>query len=384
MQARAKWRLYVGLILGLGALAGVLIFQPPAGAPGYQGKRVRAWVMEAYAGTNVSTAFAAMGPSAVPVLVDLLQRQELPWLRQLRLLAPKLPPRLRRILFGKGDPPTAVKLRCGAARCLGILGPQAESAAAPLAQALRDAEPAVRSDAVSALAQLGKTAVPHLTLALQEKDPHVRQAAAFYLGRMGPEAAPAVPGLALALQDRDASVRVEAANALRRFGPRAGAAVPALIQSLEDPDPSVRAYASIGLAEIGTPNVRALVNLLNHGDTNVQKVATKALVQNYQALRLTAITFRKMAQSEDAASRALALETLGSLRADDDATLNILSTALKDPDPKVRLAAVKAFRLIPWKAHAALPALTACLDDESPDVRAAAKEVLDRIHEMNR
>ena len=384
MQARAKWRLYIGLTLGFGVLVGVLVLQPQAGAPNYQGKRVRTWVLEAYAGTNVGVAFAAMGPSAMPVLVDLLHRQELPWQRQLRLLAPKLPSRLRRMLFGKADIPRAVKLRCGAARCLGMLGPEAASAAPQLAHALRDPEPAVRNDAVLALGQLGKAAVPHLTLALQEQDPHVRQAAALFLGRIGPEAAPAVPGLALALQDKEASVRVAAVIALSHIGPRAGAAVPALIQSLEDPDPSVRSYASTSLSEIRSPNVWALVKLINQGDLNIRKAATKALVENYRALRLTAATFRKMAQSEDAASRELALETLGILRADDDATISTLSTALKDADPKVRLAAAKALFSVFWKAQAAQPALTACLDDQSPDVRIAAKEALDQIQKLSR
>jgi HEAT repeat protein len=340
--------------------------------------------MEAYAGTNVGAAFAAMGPSAVPVLVELLQKQELPWRRQLRLLAPKLPPRLRQVLFGTADIPTAVKLRCGAARCLGMLGPQAESAVAQLARAMRDPELAVRNEAASALAQLGKAAVPYFTLALQEKDPHARQAAAFFLGRIGPDAAPAVPSLALALEDKEASVRVVAAIALQGIGSRAAASVPALIQSLADPDPIVRSSASTSLSELRTPSVWALVNLVNHGDLSVQKAATAALVENYRALRLTAATFRKMAQSEDAASRELALETLGILRADDDATLNTLSAALKDVDPKVRLAAVKAFSSINWKAQVALPALTACLEDPSPAIRAAAKETLDQIPKVNR
>jgi HEAT repeat protein len=384
MQARAKWRLYIGLILGLGVLVGVLCRQSHTRAPTYQGKHVRTWVMEAYAGTNVGAAFAAMGPSAVPVLVELLQKQELPWQRQLRLLAPKLPPRLRQVLFGTADIPTAVKLRCGAARCLGMLGPQAESAAAQLARAMRDPELAVRNEAASALAQLGKAAVPYFTLALQEKDPHARQAAAFFLGRIGPDAAPAVPSLALALEDKEASVRVVAAIALQGIGSRAAASVPALIQCLADPDPSVRASASTSLSELRTPSVWALVNLVNHGDLSVQKAATAALVENYRALRLTAATFRKMAQSEDAASRELALETLGILRADDDATLNTLSAALKDVDPKVRLAAVKAFSSINWKAQVALPALTACLEDPSPAIRAAAKETLDQIPKVNR
>ena len=91
-----------------------------------------------------------------------------------------------------------------------------------------------------------------------------------------------------------------------------------------------------------------------------------------------------MAQSQDQASRKLALETLGTLRADDDATLNTLSAALKDPDPDVKLAALKALSSIYWKAQAALPALTACLEDEAPAVRAAAMEVLDQMQKANR
>ena len=90
-----------------------------------------------------------------------------------------------------------------------------------------------------------------------------------------------------------------------------------------------------------------------------------------------------MAQSEDATSRELALETLSILRADDDATLSTLITALKDPDPKARLAAVKGLSSISCKAQAALRALTACLEDESPTVRTAAKELLDQAQKLN-
>ena len=147
---------------------------------------------------------------------------------------------------------------------------------------------------------------------------------------------------------------------------------------------AVRSSASTCLSEIRSPNVWALVKLINQGDLNIRKAATKALVENYRALRLTAGTFRKMAQSEDAASRELALDTLSILRADDDATLSTLITALKDPDPKVRLAAVKALSSISCKAQAALRALTACLEDESPTVRTAAKELLDQAQKVNR
>ena len=370
-------------LLGFGLAVGSLWYWSNSRILTYQGKSVRTWVLEAYAGTNVSAAFAALGPSAAPGAGEVVAARELPWQRWGRWLAPKLPARLRQKLFGQAYVPTAVKLRCGAARCLGLLGPKAESAAPQLAQAMSDPEPAVRSDAISALAQLGKAAVPYLTLALREKDPHARLAAAFYLGRLGPEAA-AVPDLALALQDKETSVRIEAATALRHIGPGAAAAVPALIRCLQNPDPGVRCYAGISLSEIRSPNVLALTQVINQGGTDAQKAAAKALVENYRALRLTAAVFRKLAQAPDAASRARALETLGDLRADDDASLKTLTAALKDPDPKVRLAAVETLSSISWRAQAALRALTACLDDPSPAVRAAAKEVLDHPQRMNR
>ena len=70
-------------------------------------------------------------------------------------------------------------------------------------------------------------------------DPTIRKQAAEVLGRMGPDAAPAVNDLVVLLDDPDLEVRKVAARTLGRIGPEAAAAVPALMQTLlrEEPVP---------------------------------------------------------------------------------------------------------------------------------------------------
>ena len=72
------------------------------------------------------------------------------------------------------------------------------------------------------------------------------------------------------------------------------------------------------------------------------------------------------------------------MRANDAATLGTYNAALKDPEAKVRLAAAKALLSIAWEADGVITNLQACLEDASPSVREAAKEVLDRIQPISR
>ena len=145
MRSRGTWRLYLGLALGLGVLAGVWFVRKPGDTVRYQGQTVRTWVLLAYAGTDARPAFAAMGPAAVPTLVQLLRTQEVPWQRWLRAQVLKLPAGLRQLLFGKDDTPTAVKLRCAAARCLGMLGPVMSASSMPTVKPSRRSAHASRA-----------------------------------------------------------------------------------------------------------------------------------------------------------------------------------------------------------------------------------------------
>lgn len=93
--------------------------------------------------------------------------------------------------------------------------------------------------AADTLGRIGASAIPFLQQSLRNNDPLIRKQAAEVLGRMGPDAAPAVNDLVVLLDDPDLEVRKVAARTLGRIGPEAAAAVPALMQTLlrEEPVP---------------------------------------------------------------------------------------------------------------------------------------------------
>jgi HEAT repeat protein len=378
-----KKRLWLSLALGgVLLLAGLVTLGHRSHLASYHGRSIASWALqlsapEQPARDEASAAFQALGTNALPELVELLQTRDPFWQKPLLSLGAKLPGRLGRKIAAKTGLSRTATLRVAAARALGGLGAQAEAATASLARAMSDPEPAVRGQAVTALCAIGKAAVPDLALVLWDKDPGVRRAAAFALGRVGAEEA--VPALVFALQDKDAGVRVEAASVLARMGPQAWAAIPALTRALNDSDPSVRGYAASGLNMIGNPGVLAVVKVLNQGDTNGQKAAIKVLLQNYRSLRLSAAALRKLAQAQPPASRQQAIEALGLMRLNDELTLRTLTAALHDPAVEVRLAAIQALAGLAEKPAAVIPALSSCLEDESPPVREAAKEALRQV-----
>ncbi len=94
-------------------------------------------------------------------------------------------------------------------------------------RALRDREPAARTNAMKELADGGAEAVPVLVALLPEgragnEDASARTAAVEALGEIGPAARDAVPALKKALYDADDGVRREAADALKRIEAKPG------------------------------------------------------------------------------------------------------------------------------------------------------------------
>ena len=82
----------------------------------------------------------------------------------------------------------------------------------------------------------------------------------------------------------------------------------------------------------------------------------------------------KELQSKDANERRYAVLTLGNKGAT-YATPHLL-TALKDPDPGVRAAAVRALRTVGKDAKTTLPALIVALKDEDDEVKGHATDAL--------
>ncbi|MSW51532.1 MAG: hypothetical protein F2817_11695, partial [Actinobacteria bacterium] len=111
--------------------------------------------------------------------------------------------------------------------------------------ATNDADPDVRFDAVSGLAQdpVDEDG-PVLLVAVRDADRHTRATSAQALGTLGSEQF--VSALADLLADPEPDVRYEAASALGEVG--GSAAVEALSRCAPDPDPEVRAAVRDGLA----------------------------------------------------------------------------------------------------------------------------------------
>ena len=175
-------------------------------------------------------AINAIGPDAkeaLPVLTRLLKEKDIP----LRVAVIKA-------IGGIGDP-TAVP-------------------------ALVEARSRVEIKAVrEALVAIGPKAVPALVQLIREhKDPQVREDAINLLEPMGSHAKAAIPALSQALHDKDAKppITVSAAEALGRMGPDA---VPALIDGLSAKDPRVRSCVAVVLGNMNEHAEKAVPALRN-------------------------------------------------------------------------------------------------------------------------
>ncbi len=145
------------------------------------------------------------------------------------------------------------RVRAAAVTALGELG---DTALAPLVAPLllKDKSVFVRKSAAYALGRLrGQAGTAALVAALKDKNVEVRGAAARALGEYAD--AQAIEPLSLALTDKSEFVRAQSARALGVNGRAARRTVPNLIRVLtSDPDYEAKRQAAWALGEIGDPS----------------------------------------------------------------------------------------------------------------------------------
>jgi HEAT repeat protein len=147
-----------------------------------------------------------------------------------------------------------------AALALSFMG---SPAVAPLREAVKSDEPAVRREALRSLGKVRERAsidpqivIPLLLDALDDEDASVRHIAVTYLGIVRDNPQKEVPGLIEALKDEDSEVRQAAAGALAAYGSLAEPAIPALKKAATDPDEDVQREAGRALVTISEAKQR--------------------------------------------------------------------------------------------------------------------------------
>ena len=353
IQAPARKRLLVLLaITGFCVMVASLILWSNSRSLTYQGKTVKAWLLQlsaadAKARAEAEAAFQAMGTKAVPELARLLRADDARWRKLTWAHMSWLPRRMRGPVLERVSTLNAYLMHPAAARALGRLGPGAAAAEPDLVRALQDKVNGTYWEAGRALGRIGKPAVPDLMQALLDKDTLVRCAAANGLGEAGADAAPAVA---------------------------------ALVQMMKRGSENEQQTATRSLGQIGDPAVAPLIDILAQEQGATRDAAVKSLLQHYQFPTMGRPAREHQPGDEAAPDREQAMQMLGASDLPAEVVVKVLSgAAVKDPAAGVRVAALKALAHGNRNVRSALPALVACSRDESPAVREWAVRTLGKI-----
>jgi HEAT repeat protein len=280
---------------------------------------------------------------------------------------------------------------------------------------LKDRDPGVRVRAIHALEMYGpdaREAVPDILKALTDQyDTSLRVNAAIALGLIGFDAKYLESGVnalarRLTLAESQDIVRFQSARALGRIGPDAKPAIPYLVNSVKDNKSSeIRGSAAFALGSAGWdrngPDARAihaLLHALNDVSHDVRMEALFSLIVLGPPEKLidkTAERQRLESLAQDKSKVVQIWSRVAVMRLDKVSPhyLQPITKLLKDPDVRVRVHAARAFAIMGKDAKSAVRDLIDALNDKDPDVlvwvcialgemRDAAQEALPKLEEL--
>jgi HEAT repeat protein len=241
------------------------------------------------------------------------------------------------------------RIRRAAARGLVELDAPAELVAPALSASLKEANPEVLEEAITAIASMGAKVVPRAAARLKDGDDTLRSAAARVLAQIGAEAKEAAPALAEALVGAEGQFRREIQFALAAIGPASAPAVAELTKSLSAKDHDVRFSACYALGSIG-PAAKsaapALAKAIGGKEDFLDFAASWALVHidggNAKAVKHALPALVRGLSSDNARVRQEAAITLGKIGA--KSTSEAIKDLLDDENPAVRSAAASALK----------------------------------------
>ena len=172
--------------------------------------------------------------------------------------------------------------------------------------------------------------------------------------------------------------KLSAARALGDLG--AADAIPRLRQALKDPEPPVRMMAAVALARLGDQSGADLIrDMENSPVTDIRLMAAQASAQGNPSGPWTTVATAAL-QDPDPIARLTAAQLLIEHGADPAAALATVHQSLEDPNPALRLVAVRTVQNVPPQALATdIPSLRALLRDTDPRLRIAAAGALLRL-----
>ena len=225
-----QWRRILPVAIAALLIGGVLWQVLSDDEPTYQGKRLSVWLAEAYPwnpGQTRETADAtdaavrAIGKPAVPGLLRMIQRKDLPFTSQLIDLAEQQS-------WVNIECKTAMAYQWRAVQGFRILGPEARDAFPELRQLFWD--PKLAFCVGSALAEVSPDAVPILRSGLTNPNPEIQFGAAHGLQWAETAAWVPIPELLQKLDQAPPEVQRAAAWRLGFFGREPATVLPALLQ----------------------------------------------------------------------------------------------------------------------------------------------------------
>jgi HEAT repeat protein len=298
-----------------------------------------------------------------------------------------------------------VGVRAESAMALGRIGKDAEAAIPDLVVLLGDKDERIGREASLALGRIGTAAVDPLTSAAAHKDPSIRACAVAGLGYLPEPSEKVCETVLKSAHDEAPAVRSQAVIALARLKVSDENLLPILSENLRQEDVRVRLavvnvvlgrrallsrmarelealltaenggvsrHAAFLLARTGPSAAPLLLGSLSDKRSHIDQIAEAlAMVGRPIAAPLNLA----LKSSEPRVRRGAAL-ALGQIRPVARDTVSSLTAGLTDTDNDVRAAFLTAISYLGPRAGESVPAVRALLRDESPAIRLQAVRVL--------
>ncbi len=269
------------------------------------------------------------------------------------------------------------KVRRQAVKALGCIRPGPEVTGPLFVKLLEDPDPGVRMRVLNALAEAGAEAVPGLVKGLQnEKSAYW---ACVVLREIGPAAKEAVPALTAKLKDPQPAIRREAILALAAMDQAAVSAAPQIAAGLgEEPTRIAATYALGRIGHIPADAEAKIRQSVKDGNKLLSTLSLWALAkvhpEDKQLQRQAVEQLVERLKDGDEKVRLAAARALAALPGTQEIAPPILQKSLKDADARTIHHALDAMAVFGAKA---VPGLIGALKHEA--IRAQVANVLGQI-----